>query len=237
MKTLHFTSICLSLVLFLLLPNPGHTAGISPEESDRIIKGMYSRYIPVYLKYRGVESTSKNISREYDARTNALKSTTEVTLHRKDYFYEDPEVKALSFRKDGRDRDPSDYRSRDSKPGYLVFDRKGAEHYTLKIADRKVIGKRECYRIVVTPKKATARHFKGEIYCAVDTLDVVHTAGGAGDLEFPIKHFSAAFDFTQVNKVPVVQSGTIKIQVDVPVVYPDTLIVTDIAIVESRLIE
>lgn len=227
----------MSLALFLLIPSLGHVAAISPEESDRIMTRIFNKYIPIYAKYRGVESTSKNIIREFDAKTDALKSTSEVMLLRKDYFYATPEVKVLSFKKDGKDKDPSDYRSRESRPGYLVFDQKGTDHYTLKIMDKKMIGKRECYRIVVSPKKATVRHFKGEVFCAVDTLDVVQTVGGAGDLEFPIKHFWAAFDYTLVNKVPVAQSGTIKVLVDVPVLYPDTLIVTDTTIIESKLLE
>jgi hypothetical protein len=237
MKTSHFTFVCLSLVLFLLFPNSGRAAAISSDESDLILKRIFNKYIPIYTKYRGVESTSKSVIREYDARTNAQKSTTEITLRRKDYFYGEPEVKALSFKKDGKDKDPSEYRLLESKPGYLVFDQKGNDHYVLKIVDKKMIGSRECYRIVVSPKKATARHFKGEIYCAVDTLDIVHTAGGAGDLEFPIKHFRAVFDYTLVNSVPVVQSGTVEVRVDVPVVYPDTLIVTATTVIESRLLE
>ncbi len=237
MKTSHFTFVCISLVLFLLFPNLGHAAAISSDESDLILTRIFSKYIPIYTKYRGVESTSKNVIREYNAQTNTLKSTTEVTLQRKDYFYGEPEVKALSFKKDGKDKDPSDYRSLETKPGYLVFDQKGADHYVLKIIDKKIIGSRECYRIVVSPKKATAKHFKGEIYCAVDTLDIMHSVGGAGDLEFPIKHFWAAFDYMLVNKIPVVKSGTMKVLVDVPVVYPNTLIVTDTTIIESKLLE
>jgi len=227
----------LSLALFLLIPSLGHVAAISPEESDRILTRIFSKYIPIYTKYRGVESTSKNIIREYNAQTNVLKSTSEVMLRRKDYFYAEPEVKVLSFKKDRKDKAPSDYRSRESKPGYLVFDQKGTDHYRLKIMDKQMIGNRECYRIVVSPQKATVRHFKGEIFCAVNTLDVVQTVGGAGKLEFPIKHFWAAFNFTLVNHVPVVQSGTMKVRIDVPVVYPDTMIVTDTTVIESKLLE
>ncbi|MEE9912743.1 MAG: hypothetical protein K4571_13600 [Deltaproteobacteria bacterium] len=237
MKTSHFTVICLLLALILLFPGLGLSATISPEESGRILSRIYSKYIPIYAKYRGVESTSKNIIREYDAGTRALKSTSEVTVRRKDYFYDEPEVKVLFYKKDGRDKAPSDYRSRETKPGYLVFDQKGTDHYTLKIMDKKMIGKRECYRIVVVPKKATARHFRGEVFCTTDTLDIVRTVGGAGGLEFPIKHFWAAFTYTLVGNVPVAQAGTIEVGLDVPILYPDMLIVTDTTVIESRLLE
>ena len=237
MKTLQVTFIYLFLLMVSLFPNPVYAAAISPEESDRILTGIFNKYIPIYTKYRGVESTSKNIIREYNAQNNVLKSTSEVTLRRKDYFYAEPEVKVLSYKKDGKDKDPSAYRSKESKPGYLAFDRKGTDHYTLKIMDKKMIGKRECYRIDVLPKKATPRHFKGEIYCAADTLDLVQSVGGAGALEFPIKQFWAAFDYMLVNNVSVAKAGTMKVLVDVPVFYPNKLIVTDTTILEARLLE
>jgi hypothetical protein len=58
-----------------------------------------------------VESSSRNVLREYDPKTSVLKSTAEVVLRRKDYFYEKPEVKPLSLKKDGKETDPSGYRS------------------------------------------------------------------------------------------------------------------------------
>jgi hypothetical protein len=237
MKKIYLALICLSLFFFPLFTNSGDADTISSEESSRLLTRIFNKYIPIYTKYRGVESTSKNIIQEYDPETNALKSTTEVILHRKDYFYEKPEIKPLSLKKEGKDTDPSKYRSWEAKPAYLVFDKKGTENHILKVTDKNIINKKECYRIEVLPKHLTSRHFKGEIYCAVDTLDVVHTVGGAADLEFPIKYFWSEFDYTLVNKVPVAQSGTLKIRINLPVIYPDTLIVTSTTILESKLIE
>ncbi len=237
MKKIYFAIVWISLVFFPLYTDWGHAAAISSEESKRILTGIFSKYIPIYTKYRGVESTSRNVIREYDPKTNVLKSTTEVVLRRKDYFYEKPEIKPLSLKKDGKETDPSGYRSWETKPGYLVFDKNGNDHYLFKIVDTRIINKRECYRIEVLPKKMTSRHFQGKIYCAVDTLDIVQTVGGAADLDFPIKYFWSEFDYTLVNKVPVAQSGTLKVRIDIPVIYPDTLIVTATTIIESRLLE
>lgn len=237
LKKIRIALACLFLFMAALFPEAGYADAVSPAESDRILAGIFHKYIPIYTKYRGVESTSKNVIREYNALTRELKGTTEVIVHRKDYFYEKPEIKVLSYKKDGHSGDPADYRSWEMKPGYHVFDRKGTDHYTLKIVDKKYIGKRECYRIDVLPKKATTRHFKGEIYCAVDTLDLVYTVGGAGDLEYPIKQFWAAFNYMLVNQVSVAKSGTIKVLVDIPVFYPNTLIVTDTTILEAKLLE
>ncbi|MBI4765709.1 MAG: hypothetical protein HY787_14070 [Deltaproteobacteria bacterium] len=234
------------LLLILILPwlacvldmaKSGFAETITPSESERILERIFNKYMPIYEKYRGVESTSRVISREFDPKTNVLKRTSEVFLHRKDYFYEKPEIKALSLKIEGKDTDPSQYRSWETKPAYLVFDKKGRENYQLKTTEKKNIGQKECYRIEVLPRKSTSRHFKGEIYCTVDSLNVVQTVGGVGDLEFPIKYFWSDFYYTLIKEIPVVQSGTLKIRVNLPILYPDTLIVTSTTILESKLME
>jgi hypothetical protein len=231
------TLILVSLSCVLDMAKSGYAEIIAPGESERILERIFSKYIPIYDKYRGVESTSRVISQEFDPKTNVLKRTSEVQLDRKDYFYEKPEIKALSLKINGKDTDPSQYRSWETKPTYLAFDKKGRENYLLKVTEKKKVYQKECYRIEVLPRKSTPRHFKGEIYCSVDSLDVVQTVGGVAELEFPIKYLWSDFYFTLVKEVPVVQSGTLKIRINFPIVYPDTLIVTSTTISESKLME
>lgn len=234
--------IILTLILVLMVCGPGLSPSgfaetISPSESERLLERIYNKYIPIYEKYRGVESTSWVITQEFDPKTNALKNSSEVVLHRKDYFYEKPEIKALSLKINGKDTDPSKYRSWETKPTYLAFDKKGRGNYLLKVTEKKKILQQECYRIEVLPRKSTSRHFQGEIYCSADSLNVVQTVGGVADLEFPIKYFWSDFYYTQTREVPVVQSGTLKIRINFPMVYPDTLIMTTTTILESKLME
>lgn len=231
------TLILVSLACVLNIAQSGFAENIAPSESERILERVFNKYIPVYNKYRGVESTSRVITQEFDPKTNVLKSTSEVLLHRKDYFYEKPEIKALSLKINGKDTDPSQYRSWETKPTYPVFDNKGRENYLLKVTEKKKVYQKECYRIEVLPRKSTSRHFKGEIYCSVDSLDVVQTVGGVADLEFPIKYLWSDFYFTLVKEIPVVQSGTLKVRVNIPILYPDTLILTSTTISESKLID
>jgi hypothetical protein len=210
---------------------------VSPAESEKILERLFLKYPPIYEKYRGVESTSRVVSQEYDPKTKALKNTTEVLLHRKDFFYEKPEIKALSYKINGKETDSLKYRSWETRPAYLAFDKKGRENYLLKVTEKKKIDQRDCYRIEAQPRKATSRHFQGEIFCAVDSLDVVRTAGGVADLDFPLKSFWSEFKYTLIKEVPVAQSGTLKIRVNIPVIFPDTLIVTSTTILESKLME
>ena len=45
------------------------------------------------LDERGIESTVKSVTMEYDTRTGNIKGQTEIVMHRKDYFYGEPEIK------------------------------------------------------------------------------------------------------------------------------------------------
>ena len=60
---------------------------------DQILKDILSRYQAIYTKYRGIESTVKSVTMEYDTRTGNIKGQTEIVMHRKDYFYGEPEIK------------------------------------------------------------------------------------------------------------------------------------------------
>jgi len=86
MNKIYFALVWICLVFFPLDSDRGYAAAISAEESQRILTGIFSKYIPIYTKYRGVESSSRNVLREYDPKTNVLKSTAEVVLRRKDYL-------------------------------------------------------------------------------------------------------------------------------------------------------
>jgi hypothetical protein len=210
---------------------------ISPEESGRIVGLIIDKYSTIYRQYQGVESTSNNIIQEFDPATNELKSTAEVTLLRKDYYHASPEIKVVSLKKDGKDVDPKKYRSRETKPSHLLFDEKSGEQYIYRISEKKKINDRECYRIEVAPRKETSKHFKGDVFCAVDTLDIMYLVGGVAKLDFPLKDFWMEFNYVMLNGISVVQSGTVKVRAKVPGFYPDTLIVTTMSIVESKLIE
>ncbi|MDD1638534.1 MAG: hypothetical protein LUQ56_10450 [Methylococcaceae bacterium] len=66
MNKIYFALVWICLVFFPLDSDRGYAAAISAEESQRILTGIFSKYIPIYTKYRGVESSSRNVLREYD---------------------------------------------------------------------------------------------------------------------------------------------------------------------------
>lgn len=220
---------------------PGTQAGAagrvaSPGEPDRVLAELYARGAEMYKTCKGVESLRREITKEYDPETNALRSTSEVASRRKEYFYDRPEIEVLSYTKDGVEMKPSQLRTWKSLPAYPVFDEKGRERYDVRIAGKKWIRGTSCYRIEVKPRKETSRHFKGDIYVAVRTLETVFIEGTLAKLEFPILDIRMEIYTTLLGTVPVAQNGRVRVRVNVPVFFPDTIIETSFTVLENRLI-
>ena len=238
MKKFLITGICAALAAVALQPSAaGKSNPITPEESDRVITLAFERGIGLYKKYSGVESVRKEIISEYDPETNRLKSVSEVTMKRKDFFYKNPEVEVLTYKKDGKEMEPSKFRVMKAMPLYPVFDEKGRDNYQITVAEKIKHNGRQCYRIQVEPKKETSRHFKGNIYIAVNNMEMIGIEGTMAKLDFPIKEFRIAINTKRIDDVPVTQSGEVHVRVNVPVFYPDTMIVSTIATLETRLMQ
>ncbi len=217
-------------------PAPGEIS-VALEESERILELIFSRSVDIYRTYSGVESVRAETIREYDPETGVLRSVSEVTLKRKDYFYRDPEIEVVTYIKDGKEMKPSAHRVFKGKPAYPVFDKKGREHYDIRVAAIQMINGKKAYRIEVTPKMETQRHFRGNIYCMTKTLKTLLIEGTLAKLEFPLRSFQMNLAMTAVDGVPVAGGGTVRIRVSVPLFYPDTMIVSEFTSSGVRLIK
>ena len=240
MKNAILIPLCLIFIVPVLMA-PGLSAGRSDavpvEESDRVLKAAFEKGIGIYNKYRGIESLRKELIREFDPETGALRSTSEVTTRRKEYYYTMPEIEVLAYTRDGKDMDPAKYRVWKAMPLFPIFDARGRERYTIRVTGRKKVAGKECYCLQVEPKQQTSRHFRGTVYLAVKTLESVSLEGTMAKLDFPMKEFSIELNMTQVDKVPVAKTGTARIRVKVPIFFPDTIIESSITVLESRLIQ
>jgi hypothetical protein len=235
----HTVTLILTTVgVCMLLTSPGGAAGtVSSEESDRILKLVYSVAPELYKKYKGIEYLRKDIVKEYDPETSALRSTSEVTSRRREYFYAKPDIEVLEYKKDGKEMKPSKYRVWRSLPSFPVFDEKGRENYDVKITDTKMINGKKCYRIQVTPRKQTSRHFAGNIYMTVDSMEPIYIDGTLAKLDFPLKEFRLDLGTEVIDRLPVVTNGTVRVRVKVPIFFPDTIIETSFTVQERKLIQ
>lgn len=231
----------LSLFIAILISctpqfSKGSIEAVSPDEADRVLKEIFSKNIDMYHKYRGIESLRNEVISEYEPSTNKLLNVSDITVTRTDYFYEKPVAEVKTFKKDGKVMDPSKCTYIRVMPSFPVFDEKGRDNYDIRITDKKIFNGRECYRVEVIPKKETARHFKGFLYYTVKNLDLVYFEGTLAKLDFPMKSFKIEFNTAMYNGIPVASNGKAVIRVKIPIIYPDTLIVSNITVLENKLI-
>lgn len=81
MKTKFIFLSLFATVLILCTPqfSRGSMETVSPEEADRVLKEIFSKNTDMYRKYSGIESIRKEVIAEFDAKTNKLLSTSEIT--------------------------------------------------------------------------------------------------------------------------------------------------------------
>ncbi len=229
----------IALLFFLLSSLPASATDISDKPitaklSEEIISRIRSRAITGYRRYRGIETKREINTREYNAKTGELISTSRALIIYREYFYEIPETEVLSYIKDGQEKPASDYRKSKEMPGYQIFDKEGAKHYQVEVVGYRTIKNQKCYQIEVTPKQNTKRHFKGTIFARVNNLEIVEIEGTIGNLPLGVKELSTKLFTTASGDLTVLKSGIIKLRIYIPLLYPDTRIVTSIKVLGHK---
>jgi hypothetical protein len=209
---------------------------ITPAQSEEIINRIRQKAIAGYRIYRGIETTREINTEEYEAKTGKLKSTSKALIIFREYFYEIPDTKVLRYTKNGEKKPVSDYRKSKDMPGYPVFDEEGTKRYAVRIAGYKMIANKRCYQIDIKPKQKTARHFAGALYARVDNLEIIMIEGTVGDLPLGVKELSTKLSTRASGDLTVLKSGIIKLRIYIPLLYPDTRLVTSIKVLEHKLI-
>ena len=135
---------------------------------------------------------------------------------------------------DGKDTKPTDYKGLETDPTYPVFDENGEQYYETVVVGVQVIEGAKCYKVKVTPKQATTRHFSGHIYYKTDDLEPHVAEGTIGKLPWLFTKLYMRFYFVNQNGYPMFRSGVMTIKVNVPVVFADHTFDTTIDVIESK---
>lgn len=213
----------------------GAVEQITPEKSKEILGKIRSISIPRYKDFSGVESKRNVEVKEYDS-SNKLLVTHKYVVDRKDFFYIMPASKVLKYEKDGKEKKPSEYKELLSEPSYPVFDEKGEKYYETSVMSVQMLDGIKCYKIKVTPKQATDRHFSGYLYYKTDDFEPYFLEGSIGKLPWSLKAFSMRFYFAKEKGCPMLKSGLISMKVNVPVLMPNRKIDTTINVIETKMI-
>ncbi len=218
----------------MVLLFPGLAGSENRDDGEKIISRLRDKYAPMYKRYLGVKSVRMVLMKEFDNKSGELLNTSRVKVLRKDYFYRKPEVTLLSYIKDGKEADKSEFKGETAEPWHPPFDEQGSEHYDLGVKGVETIRGVSCYRIRVIPKKRTPRHFTGEIYLRTDNLNQVKAVGSSARLSFPLKEFTGTF-YTEVRDgVVMMTGGSVRMTIDVPVVYPNRRFESTVTVLQSE---
>ena len=207
---------------------------ISPEDSAKIINLIYKKYIPVYEKYDGILSTRDVILEELDPKNNKLINKSLIKIKRKDYFYKKPEITVLSYLKNDKKMESSDFKTRKEDPVSPVFDRNGKKNYKTSITGYKTINQKKCYIVEVIPRKKSSHFFLGTIYCRVDNNEIILVEGSVAKISFPLKEFKLSMKISHSGDLPFMKYGKFILRLKIPLILPDRRYISVVKVVESK---
>lgn len=208
---------------------------ISPEKSKVIIEQLRAYYVPYYSKYRGIEYLRRELIKEFNPSDDKLLSTSNLLISRREYFYEEPEYTVIKYEKDGKEMKPADYKGSKSLPLYPVFDEKGIERYDTSVEGYETIEGKRCYRIKVTPKEATERHYMGYYYYDTKDFALIKLNFTLGKLPFAVKEFSFKGIFNIKDELNVLREFTMTMRLKIPILF-DRRIITTCKTTEAKAI-
>ena len=208
------------LLMATLVSPPCLAAPLTPAAEARLLSRVRNKWQQYASKYRGDFSRRSTVIKEYDPDTNKLKQTKEVRADFFNYLHKPPFSHVVSCKVDGKKADLGECKPRGKrKIFHHVFGRDGQKHYAVKIVGTSTIRGLDCYKIKVTAKKKTDRHFKGYLYLQTRDLRLVLMEGMVASLPFPLKEFWLKLLFKEMPSHPgvaVVSSGQMTMRIKVP---------------------
>ncbi len=149
---------------------------------------------------------------------------------------ENPRREILRCEIDGEVVEPSSCADKDRmEPPLRIFGPEGPRNYELAVAGRVRFAGVESWRIHVTPRERTVRHFDGDLFAAVDDLRLLGTEGTLADLPFGVEALLVHLRFTQTPDGPVVRHGKFDFTLHIPLIV-HRRIVSEFEATEQKLL-
>lgn len=208
------------LIMATLGSAPAQATPLNAADEARVLAQVRQRWQRFTARYRGDFSRRSMVLEEYDPKTNKLLHTKQIRQDFFSYLSKPPYAHTVSCKVDGKKADLGECKPRGKrKIFHHVFGRDGQKHYAVKIVGTSTIRGLDCYKIKVTAKKKTDRHFKGYLYLQTRDLRLVLMEGMVASLPFPLKEFWLKLLFKEMPSHPgvaVVSSGQMTMRIKVP---------------------
>ncbi len=189
-------------------------------EGRKILQEIRAGATAHYASYQGVRARRTAVTREIDPDTGKQKRELKSITSHTTYYRKRPVIKVLSCRENGKKVEAKKCAPRETPdPLYPVFGPRSGRYYSLKVMDTRTVGGEACWRIKVTPRQRTARHFRGFAYFTKNGLRLKAMRGRPANLKFGLKSMYTSIRFKAIGKVPVIGGGSVQLRVKVPLVY------------------
>ena len=219
MKKLFFA--VLTVLLFTVMTSSVYS------DNDTVIEKIRHKYAQQYERYKGFTSTGEFNTRILNSNTGNETGTTYVLQQRKDYFGARPEIKAIKYIDNGKEKNPSDYKPMPVEPGHLLFDSQHDSHYNVTVTGRKKINGQDCYELKITPLAKTDKHIMGMLYCSVADYRPVYLEGSLAKMPAGMESMRMKFYYAVKGEPFVLQKSWYDMVIDIPVVFPDKRLIID----------
>ena len=203
-------------------------------DGDALFAQLRAKYSTMYEKYKGIEVKRRSYIERFDSKTGEKVGSSRVLVVVQEFFYKKPTREVLEFTKNGEKRDPEDFGTRDTDPILPILDSDGAKNYSLRVLGNKKVLSQDCYELEVVPKKKTTSHFMGKLYVNAQTLDLVLIDGGKADLPFVVDALDFKIYSKEQGELSVPTKTTFRIEIDVPIVFSDVLLVIKTETLSAR---
>ncbi|MEQ9365110.1 MAG: hypothetical protein RIF32_12740 [Leptospirales bacterium] len=167
------------------------------ETQAEILRRIQLRGRRVFENFAGIAGRRHSLVRVYDGETRTLKHTIRLTADRKDYYEGLAEVTVLRYSKGERELPPSEFGYHEFEAPLPLFDEHGEKNYRFRLLPAVRIEGRLCHRLQVLPRANTKRHFRGDLYFAVDSLELKYLKGSYARLQIGLRSFWFAFHFRE----------------------------------------
>ncbi len=188
-------------------------------DGPAIVKQVVTQMSAFEAAYPIQESRRKVRIREMDPDDGTLLGHRLIDQRAWGRVGENPRREILRCEIDGEVVEPSDCADKDRlAPPLRIFGPDGPHNYEFELAGKVRFEGVESWRIRVTPRDRTVRHFDGNLFVAVDDLRLLGTEGTLADHPFGLEALAVHLCFTQTPDGPVVRHGKIDFTLHIPLI-------------------
>lgn len=201
------------------------TQTVTHDESSQIIAQLRKKHAPFFVDYKGVRSVrDAQVKIVRDGQTENRR----LRVQRTAYFYRPPQESIVAAWRNGAPVPPEQVKPERNPgaPPFPVFDKDSAANYRPQVQSITTCSGRTCYVIQIRPTRRSARHLVGTLYVDQKSLQILRFVGSLSQFPTGVKSMRLDIQYGQQAEHSVVISGTIRVKAYIPLLVPESTMIT-----------